>query len=238
MIFAEYIEILEKLTKTKTDIERQLEKLKEPTTAGLDALVELLEMKKEQQKQLSEEHNQLEAKRDTPAFDEQRLSDVFVRYWAVSDDVEFIDKEIKKYTNQQEIKKAGYEITEELITEVKDSISIPMMCKQQGISMKRSGSDKVTILCPFHDEDSPSCMVYVEQDSWWCFGCGQGGDALKFYMLLTELDFVPAMHQLVERLGLVVQDVDEKKEAKRIELQGDLDYVDSEIVRLKQEYAR
>lgn len=238
MIFAEYINILEKLTKKKTDIERQLTKLKEPTTAGLDALVELLATKTEQQKELSEEHNRLEAKRDTPDFDEQLLSDVFVRYWAVSDDVEFLDKEIKKYTNQQEIKKAGYEITEELITEVKDSISIPMMCKQQGISMKRSGSDKVTILCPFHDEDSPSCMVYVEQDSWWCFGCGQGGDVLKFYMLLTELDFVPAMHQLVERLGLVVQDVDEKKEAKRIELQGDLDYVDSEIVRLKQEYAR
>ena len=238
MIFTEYIDILEKLTKQKTDLENRLAKLKEPTTAGLDALVDLLETKTELQKQLSEEHNRLEAKRDSEDFDEQALADLFLRYWAVTDDIELLNKEIKKYTNQQEVKKAGYEITEELIQEVKDSISIPMMCKQQGISMKRSGSDKVTILCPFHDEDSPSCMVYVEQDSWWCFGCGQGGDVLKFYMLLTELDFVPAMHQLVERLGLVVQDVDEKKEAKQKELQEDLDYVNSEIVRLKQEYAR
>lgn len=238
MTFDEYITILEKLTKKRSAIKHQLDKLQEPPTAGLDALVDLHAKKLDEQKELSAQHDRLEAERATAGFNEQELSDVFLQYWAVSDDIEMLEGEIKKYSNRQEIKKAGYEITDELIAEVKDSISIPMMCKQQDIRMKRSGADKLVIVCPFHDEDSPSCMIYVEQDSWWCFGCGQGGDVLKFYMLLTELDFVPAMHQLVERLGLVVQDVDEKKEAKRQELQDDLDYVDSEIVRLKREYAR
>lgn len=237
MTFTEYIEILDRLTKAKAELLRDYKRVEEPVSEGIDALVDLLAQKKKVVEDLTERHNLLEKMRDQPGFDQQELSDVFMQYWAAEDTVNLLEKQIKKFTNQQQSKAAGYSVTEELIEEVKDLISIPMMCKQQDIRMRRSGADKLTIICPFHDEDTPSCMIYVEQDSWWCFGCNQGGDVLKFYMLLTELDFIPAMHQLVEKLGLVVIDVDEKKERERARIQESLDYVESEILRLKQVYS-
>lgn len=237
MTFAEYLKTLDSLTQMRAEVARDYKKVEEPISEGIDALVDLLAQTKLKEQELVKEHDLLESLRDGPGFDQQHLSDVFMQYWAVSDNVKLLEKEIKKFTNQQVSKAAGYSVTEELIEEVKDLISIPMMCKQQDIRMRRSGSDKLSIVCPFHDEDTPSCMIYVEQDSWWCFGCNQGGDVLKFYMLLTEMDFIPAMHQLVEKLGLVVVDVDEKKEKMRDKLQDQLDYIDSEIIRLKQEYA-
>jgi len=239
MTFDEYIKKLETYTDERTRLERELAKSKIPESAGIDALVEMLEKKKAETKEVEEEHTLMEKLRDTPGFDQNVIHDTFMRYCTLADSIKLLEDQIKRSTNSNRAKTRSYDITEELVEEVKEMISIPMMCKQQSIHMRRSGSDKVAIVCPFHDEDTPSCMVYVEQDSWWCFGCNQGGDSLKFYMLLTELDFIPAVEQLVERLGLVI--TDETQEAKREEkteqVKKQIARLDLLILDLKREFA-
>lgn len=76
------------------------------------------------------------------------------------------------------------------------------------VSLKRSG-DTLKGLCPFHSEKSPSFMVYPRTSSFYCFGCGLGGDAITFTKLIEHLDYPDAIEFLGKRAGITVID-DEK----------------------------
>lgn len=60
---------------------------------------------------------------------------------------------------------------------------------------RRSGS-MYTIHCPLHEENTPSCKIYVKSNDFWCFGCNRGGDTIDFVMARDEVDFVTAVRQL------------------------------------------
>ena len=61
-------------------------------------------------------------------------------------------------------------------------------------------------LCPFHNEKTPSFMVYEDTQSFYCFGCGAGGDAITFTMKIENLDYIEAVKLLAERAGLSMPD--------------------------------
>lgn len=69
------------------------------------------------------------------------------------------------------------------------------------VSLKRSGSS-LKCLCPFHSERTPSCTVYPETDSFYCFGCGAGGDVVTFIMKIENLDYYEAIKLLAEKSGI------------------------------------
>ncbi len=60
-------------------------------------------------------------------------------------------------------------------------------------------------LCPFHQERTPSFMVSPERKMWHCFGCGLGGDIIKFAMLYEHLEFPEALRFLAEKAGVAIQ---------------------------------
>ncbi|TSA46211.1 DNA primase [bacterium] len=60
-------------------------------------------------------------------------------------------------------------------------------------------------LCPFHQERTPSFMVSPERKMWHCFGCGLGGDVIKFAMLYEHLEFPEALRFLAEKAGISIQ---------------------------------
>ena len=71
------------------------------------------------------------------------------------------------------------------------------------VSLKRAGSI-LKGLCPFHSEKSPSFMVYPADNSFYCFGCGVGGDAITFIKKKENLDYPDAIVYLAKRAGITV----------------------------------
>jgi hypothetical protein len=62
--------------------------------------------------------------------------------------------------------------------------------------LKRSSKYRLSGLCPFHTEKTPSFTIYLKDNSWWCFGCNTGGDSLNFIQKLENLDFASAVRRL------------------------------------------
>jgi DNA primase len=71
------------------------------------------------------------------------------------------------------------------------------------VSLKRAGSN-LKGLCPFHSEKSPSFTVYPQDNSFYCFGCGAGGDAITFVRKRENLDYPDAVEFLANRAGITI----------------------------------
>ena len=71
------------------------------------------------------------------------------------------------------------------------------------VSLKRAGSN-LKGLCPFHSEKTPSFTVYPEDGSFYCFGCGAGGDAITFVRKRENLDYPDAVEFLAQRAGITI----------------------------------
>ncbi len=69
------------------------------------------------------------------------------------------------------------------------------------VSFKRRGKNLVG-LCPFHGEKTPSFNLYPENNSFYCFGCGAGGDVITFIKKIENLDYIDAVKFLANRSGL------------------------------------
>ncbi len=69
------------------------------------------------------------------------------------------------------------------------------------VQLKRNGT-RLTGLCPFHGEKTPSFTVFEETASFYCFGCGAGGDVITFVMKYQNLEYMEAVRYLAERAGL------------------------------------
>lgn len=71
------------------------------------------------------------------------------------------------------------------------------------VVLKRSGKNLVG-LCPFHSEKTPSFNIYPDNGSFYCFGCGVGGDIITFVRRIENLDYMEAIRFLAQRAGLTV----------------------------------
>jgi len=67
------------------------------------------------------------------------------------------------------------------------------------VELKNAGNGRRKGLCPFHREKTPSFHVSVDRQTYHCFGCGKGGDALSFLQEYEGLSFVEALQQLADR---------------------------------------
>ena len=83
------------------------------------------------------------------------------------------------------------------------------------VSLKRAGRNK-TCLCPFHSEKTPSMVVYGDTQSFYCFGCGAGGDVITFIRRIENLDYVEAVKLLASRAGLTVPEDGQSDRTARI----------------------
>jgi len=95
---------------------------------------------------------------------------------------------------------SNVQLTPLAIQAVRDAVDIVDIASDH-TRLKRSGRS-YTGLCPLHKEKTPSFTVDPEQGLFYCFGCGQGGDAIKLHMLLSGDDFPTAIESLAGRYGI------------------------------------
>ncbi len=69
------------------------------------------------------------------------------------------------------------------------------------VTLKRAGSN-YSGLCPFHSERTPSFTVFPATKTFYCFGCGAGGDVITFVMKTENLDYLSAVEELARRAGI------------------------------------
>lgn len=73
------------------------------------------------------------------------------------------------------------------------------------VPLKRAGSNMVGC-CPFHSEKTPSFTVFPGTESYYCFGCGAGGDAITFVMQSEGLEYRDAVEQLAKAAGIPLEE--------------------------------
>jgi DNA primase len=77
------------------------------------------------------------------------------------------------------------------------------------VELRRAGVNRFEGLCPFHDERTPSFGINPAEKLFYCFGCGEGGDAFKFVQLTEGVDFKGSLEYLADRFGVELEVVEE-----------------------------
>jgi DNA primase len=90
----------------------------------------------------------------------------------------------------------------DFVEHLKSSIDIVKVVGEYVRLRRVGGSPRYMGLCPFHTEKTPSFSVHQAHQFYKCFGCGAGGDVLKFVMELEGLSFYEALRLLAERNGI------------------------------------
>ena len=113
-------------------------------------------------------------------------------------------------------------IPHEVIEEIKARNTIEDVISSY-VTLKRAGSN-MNGLCPFHSEKTPSFTVFIGSSSFYCFGCGAGGDVISFVMRAENLDYPAALEFLAKRSGITIpqnykggEDISKKK-ARTLEM--------------------
>ena len=101
------------------------------------------------------------------------------------------------YNNEHEKHFINYE---ELVNEIK-TFSISNVIGRY-VKLKHSGAGKWLCLCPFHHEKTPSCNIDDREGFFKCFGCGEGGDVIKFIERIKGCDFKQAVDYLCDILNI------------------------------------
>ena len=93
-------------------------------------------------------------------------------------------------------------ISREMIEEIRQRNDIVELIGSY-VNLKRAGSN-FSGLCPYHSERSPSFTVFPATQSFYCFGCGAGGDAITFIRKRENLDYPDAVEFLADRAGITI----------------------------------
>jgi DNA primase len=74
----------------------------------------------------------------------------------------------------------------------------------QFLELKKSGAN-FKACCPFHGEDTPSFVVSPQKQIYHCFGCGVGGDSIKFVMEYEKLSYPEAIEKLASMVNFSLE---------------------------------
>lgn len=105
-------------------------------------------------------------------------------------------------------------LSELFIQELKNSNEIEQVISSY-VKLRRRGR-VANGLCPFHSEKSPSFTVYPENQSFYCFGCGAGGDVITFIRRIENLEYIEALRFLAQRAGIQLPENGEEDAAMKL----------------------
>jgi DNA primase len=89
---------------------------------------------------------------------------------------------------------------------VKQQNDLVEVVREHGIALQRRGRSYLGC-CPFHSERTASFGVSREAGLYHCFGCGAGGDVIRFIERLEQVSFREAVRRLAQRAGLAMEEL-------------------------------
>src|SRR4051812_31481110 len=98
--------------------------------------------------------------------------------------------------------------TDDSLEKVRDAVEMVDLVGTR-TELRRAGVNRYEGLCPFHDERTPSFGIDPVKKVYYCFGCGEGGDAFDFVRMAEGLDFKGALEHLADRYGVRLEPVEE-----------------------------
>jgi DNA primase len=119
------------------------------------------------------------------------------------------------------------------IEEIKSRVDIVELATQY-LTLKKAGRNYLG-LCPFHQEKTPSFTVNREKQIFYCFGCGEGGNAITFLMKIAGKTFPEAIKELAEKTGVILPRLTGKEGRNRDSLREGITDLN---LRAAQQYAR
>ena len=99
----------------------------------------------------------------------------------------------------------------DIVTEVLSAIDIIEVIGPV-VELKPAGPGRMKALCPFHQEKTPSFIVNQHRQTFHCFGCGKGGDAISFIQEHMGLTFLESLKALAERAGVKLPASDRREQ--------------------------
>ncbi|NVJ52938.1 MAG: DNA primase [Campylobacteraceae bacterium] len=107
-------------------------------------------------------------------------------------------------------------ITKESIENLKNHLDVVDVVSQY-LELKKSGAN-FKACCPFHGEETPSFVVSPQKQIYHCFGCGAGGDSIKFVMEYEKLSYPEALEKLASmyNVNLTYDNVNEQRQDTRV----------------------
>ncbi|MEJ2690691.1 MAG: DNA primase [Deltaproteobacteria bacterium] len=114
-------------------------------------------------------------------------------------------------------------MTESAVQEVKEAADIIAIIGER-VNLIKSGINYKG-LCPFHSEKTPSFTVNPARQSYYCFGCGEGGDVFSFLMKYDNISFPEALQEVARRYNIILPEkkgraADQALAQKRLALQA------------------
>ncbi|MEE0858258.1 MAG: DNA primase [Acutalibacteraceae bacterium] len=91
-------------------------------------------------------------------------------------------------------------LPEEFLQELRDRNEITSVVSSY-VNLKKAGR-LYSGRCPFHNEKTPSFYIYPDTQSFYCFGCGTGGEVITFIRKIENLDYIEAVKLLAQRAGM------------------------------------
>lgn len=89
--------------------------------------------------------------------------------------------------------------------EIRAKLDLVQYISQSGVPLRKAGR-YFTACCPFHNEKTPSFVVFPDTQTWHCFGaCSTGGDIFTFVQRRENVDFAEALRILAEKAGVQLQ---------------------------------
>lgn len=118
-------------------------------------------------------------------------------------------------------------LSDEFIYKLKESNPIENIMSSY-TSLIKQGHDYVC-LCPFHSEKTPSCRIYTNDQNFYCFGCGAGGDVITLVKRAENIGYIEAVKFLAEKCGMQLPD--ETKNSKELYLRKRIYEINREAAR-------